>query len=41
MLQVVVTPEQKAKVERMGGPAWVREMINKAKEAKGAKEESV
>jgi len=33
VLQVVVTPEQKAKVERMGGAVWVRKMIDKEKEA--------
>ena len=33
VLQVVVTPEQKAKVGRLGGGTWVRKMIDKAKEA--------
>lgn len=32
VLQVVVTPEQKAKVARLGGAGWVRKMIDKAHE---------
>lgn len=31
VLQVVVSPEQKAKVAILGGPAWVRTQIDKAK----------
>lgn len=32
VLQVVVTPEQKAKVQRLGGAEWVRRTIDKARE---------
>lgn len=32
VLQVVVTPEQKAKVQRLGGADWVRKTIDKARE---------
>lgn len=32
VLQVVVSPEQKAKVQRLGGADWVRKTINKARE---------
>ncbi|MBK5204912.1 MAG: hypothetical protein JJD98_05750 [Polaromonas sp.] len=32
VLQVVVTPEQKAKVQRLGGARWVRGAIDKARE---------
>ena len=32
VLQVVVTPEQKAKVLRLGGAGWVRKAIDKARE---------
>lgn len=32
VLQVVVSPEQKAKVQRLGGADWVRGAIDKAKE---------
>lgn len=31
VLRVRVTPEQKAKVESLGGAEWVRKMIDKAK----------
>jgi hypothetical protein len=29
-----VTPEQRAKYERLGGPAWLRRQIERAKESK-------
>jgi hypothetical protein len=32
VLQVVVTPEQKAKAMRLGGAKWVRQVIDKARE---------
>jgi hypothetical protein len=32
VLQVVVSPEQKAKVMRLGGAQWVRQSIDKARE---------
>ena len=32
VLQVVVSPEQKAKALRLGGAVWVRKMIDKARE---------
>lgn len=32
VLQVVVSPEQKAKVMRLGGAQWVRHAIDKARE---------
>lgn len=32
VLQVVVSPEQKAKVARLGGSDWVRSAIDKARE---------
>jgi len=32
VLQVKVSPEQKAKALRLGGAAWVRKMIDKARE---------
>ena len=32
VLQVVVSPELKAKVERNGGAPWVRDVLAKAKE---------
>lgn len=32
VLQVAVSPEQKAKVMRLGGAPWVRKMIDKARE---------
>ena len=35
VLQVVVTPEQKAKVALLGGADWVRSMIDKAKVKNG------
>ena len=31
VLQVVVSPEQKQKVSDLGGAAWVRKQIDKAK----------
>jgi hypothetical protein len=31
VIQVRVTPEQKAKVESLGGAVWVRKMIDKAR----------
>lgn len=31
VLQVVVSPDQKAKVQQLGGAAWVRKQIDKAK----------
>ena len=34
VLQVVVSPELKAKAMRLGGAAWVRGMIDRAKEPK-------
>ena len=33
VLQVRMTPEQKAKALRLGGGEWVRKAIDKAKEA--------
>lgn len=32
VLQVVVSPEQKAKAMRLGGAQWVRQAIDKARE---------
>ena len=32
VLQVVVSPEQKAKALRLGGAKWVRQAIDKARE---------
>lgn len=32
VLQVVVSPEQKAKAMRLGGAKWVRQAIDKARE---------
>lgn len=34
VLQVRVTAEQKAKAMRLGGAAWVREQIDRAREPK-------
>ena len=33
VLQVVVSAEQKAKVQRLGGSKWVRQVIDQAREA--------
>ena len=32
VLQIVMTPEQKDKVKRLGGADWVRNAIDKARE---------
>lgn len=37
VLQVVVSPEQKAKVIRLGGAGWIRKVIDKAKEVDDGK----
>ena len=31
VIQIRVTPEQKAKVDALGGPQWIRKMIDKSK----------
>ena len=33
-LSIRLTAEQRAKVERLGGPQWIRDRIDKAKEPK-------
>jgi hypothetical protein len=32
-----VTPEQREKFERLGGPTWLRKMIDRAKEPEATK----